>query len=618
MYTTCRNKTYLCTLKNEAIMTAIKNIAIIAHVDHGKTTLVDKIMYHCQLFRENENTGALILDNNDLERERGITITSKNVSVTYKGTKINIIDTPGHADFGGEVERVLNMADGVLLLVDAFEGPMPQTRFVLQKAIDLGLKPCVVVNKVDKENCTPEEVHEKVFDLMFELGAEEWQLDFPTVYGSAKNNWMSEDWQKPTDSIEPLLDMVIEHIPSPKIQEGSTQMLITSLDFSSFTGRIAIGRLQRGELKEGQQVSLVKRDGTIKKSKIKEVHVFEGLGRKKVEKVEAGDICALVGLEGFEIGDTVADFENPEALKSIAIDEPTMSMLFTINDSPFFGKDGKFVTSRHIKERLEKELEKNLALRVSETDSADRFMVFGRGVLHLSVLIETMRREGYELQIGQPQVIIKEIDGVKCEPIEELTIDLPEHVSGKAVEMVSMRKGEMLSMEAKGDRMVCEFLIPSRGIIGLRNQLLTATAGEAIMAHRYKEYQPLKGDIPGRINGSLVSMEKGTAIPYSIDKLQERGKFFIDPGEEIYEGQVIGENSRGDDMVVNVTKTKKLSNVRSSGADDKAKIVPAIKFSLEEALEYIQKDEYVEVTPNHLRLRKILLTEVERKRSKAI
>ena len=599
-------------------MTAIKNIAIIAHVDHGKTTLVDKIMYHCQLFRENENTGALILDNNDLERERGITITSKNVSVTYKGTKINIIDTPGHADFGGEVERVLNMADGVLLLVDAFEGPMPQTRFVLQKAIDLGLKPCVVVNKVDKENCTPEEVHEKVFDLMFELGAEEWQLDFPTVYGSAKNNWMSEDWQKPTDSIEPLLDMVIEHIPSPKIQEGSTQMLITSLDFSSFTGRIAIGRLQRGELKEGQQVSLVKRDGTIKKSKIKEVHVFEGLGRKKVEKVEAGDICALVGLEGFEIGDTVADFENPEALKSIAIDEPTMSMLFTINDSPFFGKDGKFVTSRHIKERLEKELEKNLALRVSETDSADRFMVFGRGVLHLSVLIETMRREGYELQIGQPQVIIKEIDGVKCEPIEELTIDLPEHVSGKAVEMVSMRKGEMLSMEAKGDRMVCEFLIPSRGIIGLRNQLLTATAGEAIMAHRYKEYQPLKGDIPGRINGSLVSMEKGTAIPYSIDKLQERGKFFIDPGEEIYEGQVIGENSRGDDMVVNVTKTKKLSNVRSSGADDKAKIVPAIKFSLEEALEYIQKDEYVEVTPNHLRLRKILLTEVERKRSKAI
>ncbi|AXT58365.1 translational GTPase TypA [Aquimarina sp. AD1] len=599
-------------------MTAIKNIAIIAHVDHGKTTLVDKIMYHCQLFRENENTGDLILDNNDLERERGITITSKNVSVTYKGTKINIIDTPGHADFGGEVERVLNMADGVLLLVDAFEGPMPQTRFVLQKAIDLGLKPCVVVNKVDKENCTPDEVHEKVFDLMFELGAEEWQLDFPTVYGSAKNNWMSDDWQKETDSIEPLLDMVMEHIPAPKIQEGTVQMLITSLDFSSFTGRIAIGRLQRGTLTEGMQVSLVKRDGTIKKSKIKELHTFEGLGRMKVDKVEAGDICALVGLEGFEIGDTVADIENPEGLKTIAIDEPTMSMLFTINDSPFFGKDGKFVTSRHIKERLEKELEKNLALRVNETNSADKFLVFGRGVLHLSVLIETMRREGYELQIGQPQVIIKEIDGVKCEPIEELTIDLPENVSGKAVEMVTMRKGEMLSMEAKGERMVCEFMIPSRGIIGLRNQLLTATAGEAIMAHRFKEYQPLKGDIPGRINGSLVSMEKGSAIPYSIDKLQDRGKFFVDPGEDIYEGQVIGENSRGDDMTVNITKTKKLSNVRSSGADDKAKIVPAIKFSLEEALEYIQKDEYVEVTPNHLRLRKVFLTEVERKRNKIV
>ncbi len=599
-------------------MTAIKNIAIIAHVDHGKTTLVDKIMYHCQLFRENENTGDLILDNNDLERERGITITSKNVSVIYKGTKINIIDTPGHADFGGEVERVLNMADGVLLLVDAFEGPMPQTRFVLQKAIDLGLKPCVVVNKVDKENCTPDEVHEKVFDLMFELGAEEWQLDFPTVYGSAKNNWMSDDWKNETDNIEPLLDMVIEHIPSPKIEEGTPQMLITSLDFSSFTGRIAIGRLQRGVLIEGMQVSLVKRDGTIKKSKIKELHTFEGLGRMKVDKVEAGDICALVGLEGFEIGDTVADIENPEGLKTIAIDEPTMSMLFTINDSPFFGKDGKFVTSRHIKERLAKELEKNLALRVNDTDSADKFIVFGRGVLHLSVLIETMRREGYELQIGQPQVIIKEIDGVKCEPIEELTIDLPETVSGKAVEMVTLRKGEMLSMEAKGDRMVCEFMIPSRGIIGLRNQLLTATAGEAIMAHRFKEYQPLKGDIPGRINGSLVSMEKGSAIPYSIDKLQDRGKFFVDPGEDIYEGQVIGENSRGDDMTVNITKTKKLSNVRSSGADDKAKIVPAIKFSLEEALEYIQKDEYVEVTPNHLRLRKIFLTEVERKRNKIV
>ncbi len=597
-------------------MSKIKNIAIIAHVDHGKTTLVDKIMYHCQLFRDNENKGDLILDNNDLERERGITIVSKNVSVVYKDTKINIIDTPGHADFGGEVERVLNMADGVLLLVDAFEGPMPQTRFVLQKAIDLGLKPCVVINKVDKENCTPEEVHEKVFDLMFELGAEEWQLDFPTVYGSAKQNWMSEDWQEPTENIEPLLDMVIEHVPEFQPQEGTTQMLITSLDFSSFTGRIAIGRLTRGSLKEGQQISLVKRDGTIVKSKIKELFTFEGLGRQKVQEVKTGDICAIVGMEGFEIGDTVADLENPEKLKTIAIDEPTMSMLFTINDSPFFGKDGKFVTSRHIKERLEKELEKNLALRVEETDSADKFMVFGRGVLHLSVLIETMRREGYELQIGQPQVIIKKIDGVKCEPVEHLTIDLPEEVSGKAVEMVSIRKGEMTSMEAKGSRMLCEFMIPSRGIIGLRNQLLTATAGEAIMAHRFFEYQPLKGEIAQRQNGSLVSMENGTAIPYSIDKLQERGKFFIDPGEDIYEGQVIGENSRGDDMTVNVTKTKKLSNVRSAGADDKAKIVPAIKFSLEEALEYIQKDEYVEVTPHHIRLRKIHLKEVDRKRNK--
>jgi GTP-binding protein len=597
-------------------MANIKNIAIIAHVDHGKTTLVDKIMYHCHLFRDNENTGDLILDSNDLERERGITITSKNVSVIYKDTKINIIDTPGHADFGGEVERVLNMADGVLLLVDAFEGPMPQTRFVLQKAIDLGLKPCVVINKVDKENCTPEEVHEKVFDLMFELGAEEWQLDFPTVYGSAKQNWMSDDWKNITTNIEPLLDMVIEHIPAPKIPEGNTQMLITSLDFSSFTGRIAIGRLTRGELKVGQNISLVRRDGSIVKNRIKELHVFEGLGRLKVESVQTGDICAIVGLEGFEIGDTVADFENPEGLKTIAIDEPTMSMLFTINDSPFFGKDGKFVTSRHIKDRLAKELEKNLALRLGETGSADKFMVFGRGVLHLSVLIETMRREGYEMQIGQPQVIIKEIDGVKCEPIEELRIDLPENVSGRAVEFVTLRKGEMLSMEAKGDRMVCEFMIPSRGIIGLRNQLLTATAGEAIMAHRFKEYQPLKGVIPGRISGSLVSMENGTAIPYSIDKLQDRGKFFVEPGENVYEGQVIGENSRQDDMAVNITKMKKQSNVRSSGADDKAKIVPAIKFSLEEALEYIQKDEYVEVTPNFLRLRKIYLSEVDRKRNK--
>ncbi|AKA34352.1 translational GTPase TypA [Flagellimonas lutaonensis] len=597
-------------------MAKIKNIAIIAHVDHGKTTLVDKIMYHCRLFRDNEQKGDLILDNNDLERERGITIVSKNVSVVYKDTKINIIDTPGHADFGGEVERVLNMADGVLLLVDAFEGPMPQTRFVLQKAIDLGLKPCVVINKVDKENCTPEEVHEKVFDLMFELGAEEWQLDFPVVYGSAKNNWMGADWKTPTGSIEPLLDMVIDHVPEFKPEEGTTQMLITSLDFSSYTGRIAIGRLQRGTLKEGQQVSLVKRDGAVVRSKVKEVFVFEGLGRKKVQEVEVGDICAIVGVENFEIGDTVADFENPEKLQTIAIDEPTMSMLFTINDSPFFGKDGKFVTSRHLKERLEKELEKNLALRVEETDSADKFIVYGRGVLHLSVLIETMRREGYELQIGQPQVIIKEIDGVKCEPVEHLTIDLPEEVSGKAVEMVSVRKGEMISMESKGSRMLCEFIIPSRGIIGLRNQLLTATAGEAIMAHRFLEYQPMKGEIAQRINGSLVSMENGTAIPYSIDKLQERGRFFIDPGEEIYEGQVIGENSRQDDMVVNVTKTKKLTNVRAAGSDDKARIVPAIKFSLEEALEYIQKDELVEVTPNHLRLRKIHLKEVDRKRAK--
>lgn len=597
-------------------MTQIRNIAIIAHVDHGKTTLVDKIMHHCQLFRATENTGDLILDNNDLERERGITIVSKNVSVNYKGTKINIIDTPGHADFGGEVERVLNMADGVLLLVDAFEGPMPQTRFVLQKAISLGLKPCVVINKVDKENCTPEEVHEKVFDLMFELGAEEWQLDFPTVYGSAKQNWMSTDWKNQTDNIEPLLDMVLEHIPAPKVSEGTVQMLITSLDYSSFTGRIAIGRLQRGTLKEGMNISLVKRDGKIIKSKIKELHTFEGIGRRKVEEVHAGDICALVGLDGFEIGDSVADFENPEALPTIAIDEPTMSMLFTINDSPFFGKEGKYVTSRHIKERLFKELEKNLALRVEETASADKFIVYGRGVLHLSVLIETMRREGYELQIGQPQVIIKEIDGVKCEPVEELTIDLPEHLSGRAVEFVTLRKGEMLSMTPKGDRMVIEFIIPSRGIIGLRNQILTATAGEAIMAHRFLEYQPYKGEIPGRINGSLISMENGKAIPYSLDKLQDRGKFFIDPNEDVYEGQVIGENTKSDDMVVNVTKTKKLTNIRSAGADDKMRIAPAIKFSLEEALEYIQKDEYVEVTPKSLRLRKIYLNENDRKRYK--
>ena len=595
-------------------MSKIKNIAIIAHVDHGKTTLVDKIMHHCELFRTNQNTGDLILDNNDLERERGITILSKNISVMYKDTKINIIDTPGHADFGGDVERVLNMADGVLLLVDAFEGPMPQTRFVLQKAIDLKLKPIVVVNKVDKENCTPEEVHESVFDLMFELGAEEWQLDFPTVYGSAKNNWMSEDWRNQTDNVEPLLDMVLKHVPDPKAEEGTPQMLITSLDFSAYTGRIAIGRLQRGTLTANMAVSLVNREGTVTKARIKELNLFDGLGRKEVQEVKAGDICAIIGLENFEIGDTVADALEPEALPTIAIDEPTMSMLFTINDSPFFGKDGKFVTSRHIKDRLERELERNLAMRMENTDSADKFIVFGRGVLHLSVLIETMRREGYELQIGQPQVIIKEIDGRKHEPIEELTIDLPEHVSGKAIEMVTLRKGEMLSMQPKGERMVCEFLIPSRGIIGLRNQLLTATAGEAIMNHRFKEFQPYRGEIPGRNNGSLISMEKGNAIPYSLDKLQERGKFFVAPNEEIYTGQVIGENSRADDMVINVTKTKKLSNVRSSGTDDKVRLAPPIKFSLEEALEYIQGDEYVEVTPKSLRLRKVYLDENQRKR----
>lgn len=595
-------------------MKNIRNIAIIAHVDHGKTTLVDKILHHCQLFRENESKGELILDNNDLERERGITILSKNVSVPYKGNKINIIDTPGHADFGGEVERVLNMADGVLLLVDAFEGPMPQTRFVLQKAIDLKLKPIVVINKVDKENCTPEEVYEAVFDLMFELDAEEWQLDFPVLYGSAKHNWMSEDYQVQTDSVEPLLDAVIKHIPSPKVEDGTKQMLITSLDYSSFTGRIAIGRLQRGVLKVSDAVSLVKRDGSIVKSKIKELLVFDGLGRKKVEEVGAGDLCAIVGLDDFEIGDTVADIESPEGLPTIAIDEPTMSMLFTINDSPFFGKEGKFVTSRHIKDRLERELERNLAMRLEETDTADKFIVYGRGVLHLSVLIETMRREGYELQIGQPQVIVKEIDGKKCEPVEELTIDLPKEVSGKAVEMVTTRKGEIVSMEPKGGRMICSFKIPSRGIIGLRNQLLTATAGEAIMNHRFTAFEPFKGEIQGRINGSLISMEKGTAIPYSLDKLQDRGKFFIHPGEEIYTGQVIGENSRADDLVVNVTKTKKLSNVRAAGSDDKVKLAPPIQFSLEEALEYIQKDEYVEVTPNSQRLRKIYLDENERKR----
>ena len=596
-------------------MNKIRNIAIIAHVDHGKTTLVDKILHHCNLFRDNQETGDLILDNNDIERERGITILSKNVSVIYKDIKINLIDTPGHSDFGGEVERVLNMADGVLLLVDAFEGPMPQTRFVLQKALDLKLKPIVVINKVDKKNCTPEEVYESVFDLMFELDAEEWQLDFPVVYGSAKNNWMAFDWKNPSNSISPLLDVVIEHIPEPKIDEGSTQMLITSLDYSSFTGRIAIGRLQRGKLSSNQQVSLVKRNGEILKSRIKEINTFDGLGRKKVDMINAGDICAVVGLENFEIGDTIADFENPEALPTIAIDEPTMSMLFTINNSPFFGKEGKYVTSRRIKERLQKELEKNLAMQLEEKgDSGDKFVVYGRGVLHLSVLIETMRREGYELQIGQPQVIIKEIDGKKCEPIEELTIDLPEDVSGKAVEMVAVRKGEILSMEVKGLRMICKFMIPSRGLIGLRNQLLTTTAGEAIINHRFIEFQPYKGEISGRNSGSLISMENGTSIPYSLDKLKDRGRFFIYHGESIYTGQVIGENSRGDDLVVNVTKTKKLSNVRSSGTDEKVKLAPPVKFTLEEAIEYIQKDEYVEITPNSIRLRKILLDENDRKR----
>jgi len=593
----------------------IRNIAIIAHVDHGKTTLVDKMIYACNAIDERKEKKELILDNNDLEMERGITILSKNVSVQYKEHKINIIDTPGHADFGGEVERVLNMADGVLLLVDAFEGPMPQTRFVLQKAIELGLKPLVVINKVDKENCRPDEVQEKVFDLMFNLDATEDQLDFPTIYGSAKLGWMDTDYKTPTNDIFPLLDAVINYIPSPKVQDGNTQLLITSLDFSTFIGRIAIGRLQRGTLKQNQQISLVKRDGDIKKCRIKELYLFEGLGKVKVDQVQAGDLCAIVGLEDFEIGDTVADIESPEALPTIKIDEPTMSMLFTINDSPFFGQEGKFVTSRHLKDRLEKELERNLALKLESTDSSDSFNVFGRGVLHLSVLIETMRREGYELQVGQPQVIIKDIDGIKCEPIEELTIDIPETHSGKAIEVVAIKKGEMLSMVPKGDRMLLEFNIPSRGIIGLRNYLLTVTAGEAIMSHRFIEFQPYKGDIPQRQNGSLISMEKGKSIPFSLNNLQERGKFFVDPNEDIYEGQVIGENSRANDLVVNITKTKKMSNMRSSGADDKVKIAPAIRFSLEEALEYIQADEYVEVTPTKIRLRKVLLKENERKRA---
>ena len=603
-------------------MQDIRNIAIIAHVDHGKTTLVDKMMLAGHLFRNDQTNGELVLDNNDLERERGITILSKNVSINYNGTKINIIDTPGHADFGGEVERVLNMADGCILLVDAFEGPMPQTRFVLQKALQIGLKPIVVVNKVDKPNCRPEEVYEMVFDLMFSLNATEDQLDFPVLYGSAKNNWMGEDWKTPTGTITPLLDAIVKYIPAPKQLEGTPQMLITSLDYSSYTGRIAVGRVHRGTLTEGMNITLAKRDGTMVKSKIKEVHTFEGLGRKKVESVSSGDICAIIGIEGFEIGDTICDFENPEPLPPIAIDEPTMSMLFTINDSPFFGKEGKYVTSRHIQDRLMKELDKNLALRVRKTENEDgKWIVSGRGVLHLSVLIETMRREGYELQVGQPQVIFKEIDGVKCEPIEELTISVPEEFASKMIDMVTRRKGEMVSMETQGDRVNIEFDMPSRGIIGLRTNVLTASQGEAIMAHRFKEYQPFKGDIPRRTNGSIrtngsmIAMESGTAFAYAIDKLQDRGKFFIYPQDEVYAGQVVGEHVHENDLVINVTKSKKLTNMRASGSDEKARIIPPVIFSLEEALEYIKEDEYVEVTPKSMRMRKVILDETERKRA---
>ena len=597
-------------------MQDIRNIAIIAHVDHGKTTLVDKMMLAGHLFRNDQTNGELVLDNNDLERERGITILSKNVSINYKGTKINIIDTPGHADFGGEVERVLNMADGCILLVDAFEGPMPQTRFVLQKALQIGLKPVVVVNKVDKPNCRPEEVYEMVFDLMFSLNATEDQLDFPVIYGSAKNNWMSTDWKTPTENLVPLLDAIIEHIPAPKQLEGTPQMLITSLDYSAYTGRIAVGRVHRGTLKEGMNITLAKRDGSLIKSKIKELHTFEGLGRKKTNAVSSGDICAVVGVEGFEIGDTICDFENPEPLPPIAIDEPTMSMLFTINDSPFFGKEGKFVTSRHIQDRLTKELDKNLALRVRKSELEDgKWIVSGRGVLHLSVLIETMRREGYELQVGQPQVIFKEIDGVKCEPIEELTISVPEEYSSKMIDMVTRRKGDLVSMETQGDRVNIEFDMPSRGIIGLRTNVLTASAGEAIMAHRFKCYQPYKGEIERRSNGSMIAMEGGTAFAYAIDKLQDRGKFFIYPQDEVYAGQVVGEHVHENDLVINVTKSKKLTNMRASGSDDKARIIPPVVFSLEEALEYIKEDEYVEVTPKSMRMRKVILDETERKRA---
>ena len=597
-------------------MQDIRNIAIIAHVDHGKTTLVDKMMLAGHLFRNDQTNGELVLDNNDLERERGITILSKNVSINYKGTKINIIDTPGHADFGGEVERVLNMADGCILLVDAFEGPMPQTRFVLQKALQIGLKPVVFVNKVDKPNCRPEEVYEMVFDLMFSLNATEDQLDFPVIYGSAKNNWMSTDWKTPTENLVPLLDAIIEHIPAPKQLEGTPQMLITSLDYSAYTGRIAVGRVHRGTLKEGMNITLAKRDGSLIKSKIKELHTFEGLGRKKTNAVSSGDICAVVGVEGFEIGDTICDFENPEPLPPIAIDEPTMSMLFTINDSPFFGKEGKFVTSRHIQDRLTKELDKNLALRVRKSELEDgKWIVSGRGVLHLSVLIETMRREGYELQVGQPQVIFKEIDGVKCEPIEELTISVPEEYSSKMIDMVTRRKGDLVSMETQGDRVNIEFDMPSRGIIGLRTNVLTASAGEAIMAHRFKCYQPYKGEIERRSNGSMIAMESGTAFAYAIDKLQDRGKFFIYPQDEVYAGQVVGEHVHENDLVINVTKSKKLTNMRASGSDDKARIIPPVVFSLEEALEYIKEDEYVEVTPKSMRMRKVILDETERKRA---
>ena len=596
-------------------MQKIRNVAIIAHVDHGKTTLVDKMLLAGNLFRENQATGDLILDNNDLERERGITILSKNVSINYNGYKINVIDTPGHSDFGGEVERVLNMADGCLLLVDAFEGPMPQTRFVLQKAIQIGLKPIVVINKVDKPNCRPDEVQEMVFDLMFNLNATEEQLDFPTIYGSAKQGWMSEDWQKPTDNINAVLDAIIEYIPAPEKIEGDAQMLVTSLDYSSYVGRIAIGRVHRGGFTEGMEIALCKKDGSTIKQRIKELHTFEGMSRKRVQAVGSGDISALIGIENFEIGDTITVSSNPEPLPRIAIDEPTMSMTFTINDSPFFGKDGKYVTSRHINDRLVKELDKNLALRVEKTEREDAWIVYGRGVLHLAVLIETMRREGYELQVGQPQVIIKEIDGVKCEPVEALTINVPEEYSSKMIDMVTRRRGDLISMTTQNDRIHLEFQIPSRGIIGLRTNVLTASAGEAIMAHRFLEYQPWKGDIERRTNGSLIALESGTAYAYAIDKLQDRGKFFIFPQEEVYAGQVVGENAKDNDIVVNVTKSKKLTNMRASGADEKAKIVPPVVFSLEEALEYIKEDEYVEVTPNHLRLRKIILDELERKRA---